>query len=402
MSGGDYSKSMNWFKNVINIPYGKYSSLTNLPSEGSCRRGTEPPEDNVGMCKSSIRNLLKDVYKKLDENIYGMDDVKQEIVEYVARKITNPFGKGEVLALCGIAGVGKTKIIKCLANALNLPFFQINCGGLNDVAVLTGHSETYVGSRPGKIVEILQNSSVMNPIIYLDEIDKISENKSAEINGILTHLLDEEQNNKFQDNYLSNITIDLSKVLFVISFNDESKIDDIVSDRMKIIYINTPSIQDKLKICQEKMIPEILKSMSFDKNIIIDIESDLIEYIIINKCDKEKGVRQLKKTLEKIINRLNYDILMTNDNDNLPSGYTFSRRGEEPPDNDNNFESINKGGSSYGIPCPKVLVKFADEFGIKVEIKENKSVVYKITKTYIDKIIKNNKEDTFKFLNLYS
>ena len=211
MSGGDYSKSMNWFKNVINIPYGKYAlGLGN--TEGKINK------------KANVKNLLNEVINKLDEYIYGMDDVKQEILEYVARRITNPSGKGDVLALCGKAGVGKTKIIKCLAHALNLPFFQINCGGLNDVAVLTGHSETYVGSRPGKIVEILQNSSVMNPIIYLDEIDKISENKSAEINGILTHLLDEEQNNKFQDNYLSNITIDLSKVLFVISFNDESKI----------------------------------------------------------------------------------------------------------------------------------------------------------------------------------
>jgi ATP-dependent Lon protease len=284
----DYSKGMAWLKTVCKIPFGK-----NKPFE-FCENG-------------DTKTFLKDVKKRLDKDVFGMEEAKQEILEFVARKISNPHCKGHVLALCGVPGTGKTKLIKSLAFALNLPFYQINCGGLNDVCAITGHSETYVGSKPGKIVEILQNSNCMNPIIYFDEIDKISEQKSVEINGVLTHLLDEEQNDKFQDNYLSNIDIDVSKVFFVVAFNDESKVDRIVSDRMHIIYIDTPTLEQKVTMCQEKMIPEIINTIQFDMN--IQMDKEVIEHIILNKCTKEVGVRQLKKVLEKIFNRVNYDIL---------------------------------------------------------------------------------------------
>lgn len=203
-----------------------------------------------------------------------------------------------------------TKIIRSLADALDLPFYQINFGGLNDASVLTGHSETYVGSKPGKIVEILTNCKYNNPIIYLDEIDKISESKAVEIFGILTHLLDEEQNGSFQDNYLSQINLDLSKVFFVLAFNDITKVDEIVSDRLKIIYIDPPNLQDKIVICQTKMIPEILTSININNDFNIIIDEDIIAYIISYKTPQENGVRQLRKNIEKIFNRLNYNILI--------------------------------------------------------------------------------------------
>jgi ATP-dependent Lon protease len=296
MTGSDYSKSMNWLRTVSKIPYGKYKQLP----------------VNITNSQEQIKDFFKTVKSKLDKNIYGLEDVKQEILEFVAKKITNPNSKGHVLALYGHAGVGKTKIIRSLADALELPFYQINFGGLNDAAVLIGHSETYVGSKPGKIAEIITNSDYMNPIIYLDEIDKISESKSAEIFGILTHLLDEEQNIAFQDNYLSNVHIDLSKVFFVLAFNDITRVDEIVSDRLKIIYIDPPCLQDKVIICQEKMIPEIIKSINLKDDYIIIIDKEVIEYIILNKTTQENGVRQLRKNIEKIVNRLNYDILIGN------------------------------------------------------------------------------------------
>jgi ATP-dependent Lon protease len=296
MNGSDYTKGINWLKSVSNIPYGVNKSL-NITKDDSSEK---------------IKEYFKDIKDKLDESIYGLEEVKQEILEFVARKISNPESKGHVLALYGEAGVGKSKILKTLSQALNLPFYQINFGGLNDVSILTGHSETYIGSKPGKIVEILQKSNCMNPIIYFDEIDKVSENKAVEIYGILTHLLDEEQNSHFQDNYLSNINIDLSKVFFVLAFNDITKIDKIVCDRLKVIYIDPPNLEDKITICSEKMIPEILNNVKIknDLNIIIDIQ--VIEYIIVNKTQKEKGVRQLRKNIEKIANRVNYDILVQN------------------------------------------------------------------------------------------
>ena len=244
-----------------------------------------------------------------------------------------------------------TKIIRSLADALELPFNQINFGGLNDVSVLTGHSETYVGSKPGKIVEIFTNSQYMNPIIYLDEIDKISESKSAEIFGILTHLLDEEQNAAFQDNYLSNLNIDLSKVFFVLAFNDITKVDEIVSDRMKIIYINPPTLNEKLIICQDKLIPEILSNVTLQNNIDIIIDKEVIEYIIVNKTQKESGVRQLRKNIEKIINRLNYDTLI------------------------GNFENL------------------------MTETLDDKQVII-VTRTYVDHVLKSQDDNT-SYLNMY-
>lgn len=298
MSGSDYTKSMNWLNCVTSLPFGKYKRI------GVGR------DDNPG----KLKDFFKKVKGELDKSILGLEHVKQEILEFVARKITNPKSKGHVLALCGKAGVGKTKLIKSLASALSLPFHQINFGGINDASGLLGHSETYVGAKPGKIVEILGNAGWMNSIIYLDEIDKISENKKMEINGVLTHLLDEEQNDKFQDHYLSNVPLNLSKVLFVASFNDITNVDPIVLDRMKVIHIDVPSIDDKVRICREKMVPDIIKEINFREDCTIVMEEELIYYIITNICtdDSHCGVRQLKKNIEKLLSRLNYDILIGN------------------------------------------------------------------------------------------
>lgn len=293
LGNSDYAKGKAWIKTVLNIPFGKYKPFKVRASDSY----------------DKINNYFKMVREHLDKKVHNMDKVKDEIMEFLARKVSNPHSKGHVLALCGPPGCAKTVILKTLAEALELPFYQINFGGLNDVSVLTGHSETYVGSKPGKFVEILSNAGCMNPIIYLDEIDKISEHKGREINGILTHLLDEEQNNKFQDNYLSNININMSKCLFVIAFNDADKVDRIVSDRMKIIYIDSPSSDAKVTIASEKMIPDIISTLNIKKDKYINLDNELLKYIIEAKVPKEEGVRQLRKCLEKLFNRINYLLL---------------------------------------------------------------------------------------------
>jgi ATP-dependent Lon protease len=287
-SSSDFSKGTTWIKTVLSLPFNKY----------------KPFPVKVGDSKETINKFFDNVKNKLDEKIHGLDYVKDEIYEYLARKITNPKSKGHVLGLCGSAGVGKTKLISALGEALDLPFHQINMGGLNDVSVLTGHSETYVSAKPGKIVEILSNAGCMNGIIYLDEIDKFSDHKEKELNGILTHLLDEAQNDKFQDNYLSNVNIDLSKIFFVVAFNDISKIDPIVLDRMKIINIKNPSINDKLIIARDKILPGLIEGTD------LNIDEELLLYIIKEKVPNENGVRQLKKCLEKVINKINYLLLI--------------------------------------------------------------------------------------------
>jgi len=289
-SGSEYAKGMTWMNTVLGLPFNK----------------TVPFGVELSDSKETIATFFERVKGDLDESIHGLDYVKEEIMEFLARKITDTSSKGHVLALQGSPGTAKTKSLKTLAKALNLPFYQINCGGLNDVAVLTGHSETYLGAKPGKLVEILTSAGCMNPIIYLDEIDKISETKSKEINGLLTHLLDEEQNNKFQDNYLSNINIDLSKVFFVIAFNHADRVDPIVMDRMKVINIQNPTVEDKIMIIRDKILPELTKHIPQK----ITIDESLIKYIITEKAPKEDGVRQLKKCFEKMINKLNYQLLV--------------------------------------------------------------------------------------------
>lgn len=289
----EYIKGKAWFNTVLELPFGKY-----IPFKIT-------HNDDV----KKINKYFDDVRHHLDNHIHNMDSVKDEIIEFLARKISNPQGKGHVLALCGGAGVGKSKILKVLGQALKLPFYQVNFGGLNDVSVLTGHSETYVGSKPGKFVEILKNAGCMNPIIYFDEVDKLSEHKGREINGILTHILDEEQNNKFQDNYLSNVSIDMSKAFFVLAFNDPDKIDPIVLNRMKVIHINSPSIEDKVVIASKKMIPDIIDGLNIKKDKYIVLDEELLRYIIACKVPNEEGVRQLRKCLEKIFNKINYLLL---------------------------------------------------------------------------------------------
>jgi ATP-dependent Lon protease len=292
-TGSDYSKGIVWLNTVLDIPFGKYNKYKVKNS------------DSV----EYIQTYFKTIKKRLDENIHGLDYVKEEIMEFIAKKISNPYSKNQVLALKGSPGTGKTKLLQSLAYALELPFYQINCGGLNDVSILTGHSETYVSSKPGKMVEILQRANCMNPIIYLDEIDKISSQKGKEINGVLTHILDEQQNHKFQDNYLSNINIDLSHVFFVIAFNDISEVDPIVADRIKIIEIKNPNTDEKVIIANTKIIPEIIKSTNLEKHLKITLNTTLIKYIVENKLPDENGVRNLKRNLEKLFNKLNYLII---------------------------------------------------------------------------------------------
>lgn len=348
--GSETSKTLSWLNTVASIPHGKFKNFTDVDHQN----------------KETIKNFFLTVRNKLDKNIYGLDDIKQEIMEFLARRITNPDGKGHVLALCGPKGCGKTKIIKSLSEALKLPFFQINCGGLNDASVLIGHSETYVGAKPGKIVECLTKSEYMNPIIYFDEVDKISTAKAQEINGILTHLFDEEQNDKFQDNYLSSVLLDLSKVFFVISFNDISSVNEIVSDRMTIINVKSPNLQEKITISKEKMIKEVINSINISENITLTFEDDIIEYIISNKCRGETGVRQLKKTFEKLINRFNYDLLTDSE--------TLKSLGKEKygDSDENDHEQSNKNNCNYIF-----------------------------TKTYIDKVIKTSSDTDMYYLSMY-
>lgn len=284
-ASSDYDKSIKWLNTVLKLPFNE---------------------------KISYDINLKKIKETLDEEIYGNDNIKRSILQYFAKKKTNPDTKGEILALHGNPGVGKTKIVRDgLAKAINVPFFQINCGGLNDVAIITGHSSTYVGSKPGKIVDFLIESKCSNPIIYIDELDKISEYRKKELYGIFTHIFDEQQNKSFQDNYIGNVDIDLSNIFFVVSFNNISAIDPILLDRFKIINVPDPSFDDKVEICK-KMFKTIKNEIWTKNKVKIEDESYFFEYLISNYHSSDIGVRQIKKSIYTILENINLDNQLNN------------------------------------------------------------------------------------------
>lgn len=200
-----------------------------------------------------------------------------------------------------------TRFIRALGKTLQMPFNQISFGGLNDVSVLTGHDYTYVGSKPGKIYEALAKSRYKDCIIYLDEIDKISSPESDKfiaINGILTHMLDPEQNKEFHDNYLGDITLDLSKIFFIVSFNSSENIDPVVLNRLKVVEIKESTFQEKVEIVKRFTIPEVCKNIGILLQN-IEFEEETIKYIINVKTKRDKGMRSINKNIATVISKIN-------------------------------------------------------------------------------------------------
>jgi ATP-dependent Lon protease len=287
LCSSDKSKVLTWATTIMSLPLGTVKPL---------------PVGNKSS-QSDINAFLVNARKILDETVYGMNSMKEEILDFLTRFITNTDSKGTVLGLCGEKGLGKTRICLALSKILSLPFFQISCGGLTDASVLIGHDSTYVGSKCGRIAQNLKKCAAMNPIICLDEIDKLGnqEGKAGEVYGVLTHLLDETQNHIFQDLYLDEVTLDLSKALFVATFNDKTKIDPIVLNRIKVVNVSPLMMNEKINIVKKFIIPEFNTA----NNLQIAIKDSLIEYIISRKTETESGMRNIRKNFETLFSRIN-------------------------------------------------------------------------------------------------
>jgi len=216
-------------------------------------------------------------------------------------------------------GNGKTTLVKeGIAKALGLPFAFIALGGATDASYFDGHNFTYEGSRHGRIVDILIQSKCMNPIIYFDELDKISEtNRGTEIVHLLTHLTDATQNMNFNDNYFTGVDFDLSKAMFIFSFNDESKVDPILKDRMNVINTDGFSTKEKRKIANKYLLPSIFKEYGIPPEDII-FNDEVITNIIENYTNSEKGVRNLKRCLQTIISKVNIWTMIGENKTNIP------------------------------------------------------------------------------------
>ena len=292
---GEYYKLKNWVDTFMRVPFGKYESLPINISDG------------VDKC----HEFMETAQKTLDNAVYGLNDAKIQIMQMLGQLITNPKALGTAIAIQGPMGTGKTTLVKeGISKILNRPFAFIALGGATDSSFLEGHSYTYEGSTWGKIVQILIDSKCMNPVIYFDELDKISDTpKGEEIAGILTHLTDTSQNSQFHDKYFTEIDFDLSKCLFIFSYNDESKINPILKDRMYRIHTKGYSVKQKSVISNNYLLPKIREQVKFSQEDII-IPEQSINYIVDNHCSKEDGVRNLKRCLEIIYTKLNLYRLM--------------------------------------------------------------------------------------------
>ena len=299
-SDNEYYKIKNWVDAFMKIPFGIYRDLHITMDDG------------IDKC----HNYMNDAMTTLNDCVYGLNDAKLQIMQMIGQWISNPSAMGTAIAIKGPMGTGKTTLVKDgISKILGRNFEFIALGGTGDSSFLEGHSYTYEGSTWGKIVQILINSKCMNPVIYFDELDKISDTpRGEEIVGILTHLTDTSQNSQFHDKYFSEVDFDLSKCLFIFSYNDESKVNPILRDRMYRIQTEGYDAKEKVTIARKYLLPKIQEQVNFNDGDII-IPDDTLEYIISNQglTNEESGVRNLKRCLEIIYTKLNLFRLMKTD-----------------------------------------------------------------------------------------
>ena len=286
--------------------------ISSFPTVASTNNKT----DDIQLVENKLHGITKymtEVRSILDTVVYGHTNAKKQLERIIGQWINGNGQDSHVIGFEGNPGVGKTTLAKGLANCLkdehgnSRPFSLIAIGGDSNASSLIGHSYTYVGSTWGQIVQILMDTKCMNPIILIDEIDKVSKTEHGkEIIGVLTHLLDPSQNKSFQDKYFTGIDLDISRVLFVLSYNDPHSIDKILLDRVTRIKFESLSVEDKIIISNKHLLPELYNKIGLDGA--IHFPDEVLKFII-DKYTLEPGVRKLKEKLFEIVGEINLNIL---------------------------------------------------------------------------------------------
>jgi len=286
---GEYFKQRAWLEKFASLPLGMYKEIPVRIADGT---------ETCGAFMEKARRYL-------GEAIYGQNEAKIQILQFIASKIANPDARGLSLLLAGPPGIGKTSLIKNgIAKALEWPFQFISLGGDSDASSYVGHQVVYEGSHCGKIVNSIVSAKSMSMVLMFDELDKISATpKGEEIQNLLVHLTDPVQNADFEDKYLSGIPIDLSKVLFAFSANDLNRIDRVLMDRMVVIELSGYSVKEKLTIAETFLLPTALKDVNLNEK--VHISPEVIEHILTTYASEEKGVRELKRCIEGIVQKIN-------------------------------------------------------------------------------------------------
>ena len=286
----EYHKLSTWVNWLEKVPFGTFKNL----------------DVNNTSSPIKIGNFLKNAKDSMDKAVFGHIEAKEKILTVLTKQISNPTGEGTCIAIQGPPGNGKTTLIKeGVCKALGRHFAFIALGGMQDSSFMTGHEYTYEGSKPGRIIEILSECGSMNPVIYFDELDKISQSpKGDEIANLLCHLTDSSQNKEFHDKYMSGIDFDLSKAIFIFSYNNEENINPILLDRLFKIKTDGFDVKSKITIAKQYLVPRLLKDYNIQKDNIV-FADETINSIINNYTNKEKGVRNLKRCLETIVSKIN-------------------------------------------------------------------------------------------------
>ena len=253
-----------------------------------------------GYCTEEYLDI-EHAQKVLDDDHYGLSDVKERIIEFLAVRKINPDVKGQIICLAGPPGVGKTSIARSLANAIGRSYARISLGGVRDEADIRGHRKTYIGSMPGRIIEAIENAKSSNPLILLDEVDKLGSDHRGDPSSALLEVLDAEQNSAFVDHYLE-IPYDLSKVLFVTTANDKSRIPAPLLDRMEIIDIPGYTHEEKFNIAKKHLVPKQITANGLKKSYVKFTDKAL--KAIISGYTKEAGVRVLERTIAKVLRKI--------------------------------------------------------------------------------------------------
>jgi ATP-dependent Lon protease len=289
MEGGEGHKLRGWVDGFLRIPFGKV-----VPLPVKLDDGPKPCSD-----------FLADTRKTLDNAVYGMHGAKTQIMQVLAQWISNPSSVGNVIALKGPMGVGKTSFARNgIASALKRPFEFFSLGGAADAANFVGHAYTYEGAQWGRIADSLMNARCMNPVMYFDELDKISTTaQGEEIVSMLIHLTDRSQNSQFHDRYFAGLDFDLSQCLFVFSFNDESKVHPILKDRMQVITCSGYSADEKKTILTQYIYPQILERIRLTDQ--LTMTDDAVKFVIEHYSKEEEGVRTLIRAVETLVTRIN-------------------------------------------------------------------------------------------------
>lgn len=270
----DYSIQVTYLQTVMELPWNEYT------------------KDNFN---------LKNAQKVLDHDHFGLEKVKERIIEHLAVLKLKGDMKSPIICLYGPPGVGKTSLGKSIAEALNRKYVRVSFGGLHDESEIRGHRRTYIGAMPGRIIQSIQKAKSSNPVFVLDEIDKIGNDFRGDPASALLEVLDPEQNSAFHDNYL-NIDYDLSKVLFIATANNVSNISQPLLDRMELIDISGYILEEKVEIAKRHLIPKQLENHGLNKDA-IEIAKKTIEKII-DSYTRESGVRSLDKTLARIMRKV--------------------------------------------------------------------------------------------------